>query len=421
VLQSQARVGVALASAAVVLAAVWVWAPSSGDEPEGSVPVWGEAADEIVEITLSDPAFGAATLTREGDVWTVDAGGARFSADRWRVGDVVRELESARAGMPVAAAGADTSAFGFAGATVRTRDQDGVVVEVAVGGKAPGGWRQYLRLADGAVVAVDARFERILVDPDSLRDPRLLDIPAADVVGLRLTAPEGTLDVSVDADGMWWLEGFGRANPDAVDDFVMGLAAVRAERFEALEVEPERSVVVRLRDGASLQLDAGAAGAEGVPVRVGSGVTAWVAAPALALLGQGPTDLADPLAFPLPEEGPLSLTLSIDGATTTVARAPGWTLNGAPSADAAGLTSRLSSVPARYRREPVPTADGSIGSLSVEAGARAWSWSIGPEVEPGLWAVADSRGGASYMVPVAHVREALLSARGGLPPAGAAE
>ncbi len=420
-LESQARVGVALAAAALVLAAVWVWAPSGGDEPEGSVPVWGGAADDIVEITMSDPAFGAATLTREGDVWTVDAGGARFTADRWRVGDVVRELESARTGMPVAAAGADTSAFGFAGATVRTRDQDGVVVEVAVGEKAPGGWRQYLRLADGAVVAVDARFERILVDPGSLRDPRLLDIPAADVVGLRLTAPEGTLDVAVDADGMWWLEGFGRANPDAVDDFVMGLAAVRAERFEALEVVPERSVVVRLRDGASLRLDAGAVGAEGVPVRVDSGVTAWVAPPALALLGQGPTDLADPLAFPLPEEGPLSLRLSVDGVAAAVARGAEWTLNGAPSEDAAGLVSRLSSVPARYRREPVPAADGSIGSLSVDAGARSWSWSIGPEVEPGLWAVADSRGGASYMVPVANVREALLSAHDGLPAAGAAE
>jgi hypothetical protein len=38
-----------------------------------------------------------------------------------------------------------------------------------------------------------------------------------------------------------------------------------------------------------------------------------------------------------------------------------------------------------------------------------------------LWAVADSRGGASYMVPVANVREALLSAHDGLPAAGAAE
>ena len=127
-----------------------------------------------------------------------------------------------------------------------------------------------------------------------------------------------------------------------------------------------------------------------------------------------PGYLTDPL-------GPLSLRLSVDGVAAAVARGAEWTLNGAPSEDAAGLVSRLSSVPARYRREPVPAADGSIGSLSVDAGARSWSWSIGPEVEPGLWAVADSRGGASYMVPVANVREALLSAHDGLPAAGAAE
>lgn len=421
VLEGQARFGVGLATAALVLAAVWVWAPSGDDGPEGSVSVWGDAADEIVEIVLVDPAFGDATLTRDGEAWTVDAGGARFVADRWKVGDVVRELESARTGMPVAAPGADTSAFGFAGAKVRTRDEEGVVVEVAVGGKAPGGWRQYLRAADGSVVAVDARFERILVEPGSLRDPRLLDIPAADVVGLRLTAPEGTLDVSVDAEGLWWLDGFGRANPDAVDDFVVGLAAVRADRFEAMEVVPERSVVVRLRDGASLRLDAGVPAVGGVPVQVDGAVTAWVAAPALALLGQGPTDLADPRAFPLPDEGPISVRLTLDGATTTVTRGPEWTLNGVSSNDGAALASRLSSVPARYRREPVPGADGSVGSLTVDAGARSWSWSIGPEVEPGLWSVSDSRGGASYMVPVANVREALLSAHGGLPGPGAAE
>ena len=194
-LEGQARFGVGLGAVALVLAAVWVWAPAGDDSPAGAVAVWGDAAEDVVEIELSDPSTGSAVLTREGYVWTVSAGGQRFPADRWKVGDVVRELASARTGLPVAEASADAAPFGFSGATVRTKDADGTAVSVEVGGKAPGGWRQYVRVADGSVVAVDARFERILVDPGSLRDARLLDIPAADVVGVTLNEPEGVLDV----------------------------------------------------------------------------------------------------------------------------------------------------------------------------------------------------------------------------------
>lgn len=401
----QARLLLVLTTVLLALvAALTFWeAPDASADPEATAEVWRVEAEAVARVEV-DRAAGRLVLERTGDAWRL-VEPAAADADPDRVADLLDELAHLRRGVPVPTD--DPAAFGLGAdpvARVEVVLEGGERRALVVGDRAPVGYRTYVRGADGGVVAVEGRPGDRLTDPaDAYRDRRVLRFRPEAVRRVTLEGPEGALTVRGEGK-RWWLEGFTRADPDAVDDLVMGLLDLRFDTFDDVGEPPDapvRTATVEFEDGGTSRLLVGEPGPGGTPVwadgRRGRALTA-----ALALLGQGPTDLGDARAFPLdPHRADTVVTIRGARRWEAVREGRDWKAEGASAADRIG---RIAEARIHYRREPVPALTEVWATVEVREGADTRVVEVG-QVLDGTWRVARDRdGGEPYLVPLDDLR-----------------
>ena len=414
----QSRVMLGLAGALSVVA-VGLWLEGEVEapgDPDATAAVWSIDPEEVtrVEVTRAGAVFA---LVRAEDGWWID-GAEPLPADPERVRGLLRAFADMDDGVPVTGGAPADYGLEPPRAEVAVTLGDGPPQRLAVGDAAPVGWRTYVQTTGGAVVAVQGRVGDDPTQPVALwRDRRVAHFDPAQVRAVTLRGPEGVLTVRGEGSA-WWVDGYTRADPDAVDDLVMGLLALR---FDALQdpspagVAPApRAVVVTFADGTTWEAQAGVPDGDTTPLDVVGGPSGTVLTEALALLSQGPADLGDARAIPFEADaGGTVAVLAADGrAVTLTANRGAWA---APGVDAAAVTAAVRALTEAQIvwSGPPPAALGPVEArlrLRPAQGAPR-ELEIGPADET-FRRVRDVDGGAPYRVPVAELAPvlALLSA-----------
>lgn len=399
----QARWMVVMSGLVLLLTALWTWWPQATEaDDEATTPVWEPRTDGIASLEVVTPE-GSVRLARADGVWRlVHPVSSRADADR--VDATIADLGRIERGIPVASAQADGSPFGLADPpayTVRLSYADGTVSSLEFGSEAPTGYRTYARGADRSVVAVAGRPTRQLAaDADAWRDRRVVQFAPEQVRGIRMRGEQGVLEVHGEAT-RWWIEGAARANPDRVDDLVLGLLDIRLERFgePVVDVAP-REVAVALADGAVHTLRFGPVQSDGLVAVAGGQAEGWAHASELALLGTGPADVADRRAFGFDVEGADEVWLTVGDRSWHARRDNARWVDDA-GADVTERIGELAGVTAEVSAlsfvEPV------WATVRVRAGATDIVVDVGGSTEAGTRTLRDASGGRPYGAPAAGV------------------
>lgn len=406
--QRQLRIMIILAVVVAALAVGALLLESGGEDggyaDEATADIWDVDADAARRVHIQRPD-GDVLLEEEDGAWRLveplDA-----PADGRRVGTFLGSLGRTERGIPIpegelADFGLDDPSF-----TVSLTTDEGAEAVLTVGDAAIGP-RFYALTDDGGVAVVESRLREDLVGNDAswFRDRRLLDFSRSQVASVRIEGPEGTLDLRTGDDGQWWLSGFTRADYDAVQELLMALLSLRVDTYaEAVPGAVELArfhVEVRMEDGVVHTLAVGDETPQGLLAIRGDGTAGWLLPEPAAFLGQGPSDVGDPRAFPVDdvmveqvdvELGERSATLQRDG--------DAWQRDGE---DATSLREALRLARIHYRAEPVPPLDENYGRLTLHiAGREPVVVEVGQVLDE--WRVArDSRGGEPYLVPLADL------------------
>lgn len=405
-LDQQARIGAGLlvVIGAAVLATRFLEPAEETDED--GVDVWSVVPDEVQRLEVDRPEDPFIVERRDGGWWLLlDEGPVR--ADAFRVESALDELERAERGQAMPD-DADIAAFGLVepSMVVRVTDQRGDTQALEVGNEAPVGWTWYVRGQSGQAVAVEARLDKLGATRVSFRDLRPLRYPPSEVVKVSMSSDEGELVVS-ERDGTWWVEGYGRASLDAVDDLVVGLLDVRLDVLlgDTGPIDDAwRSARIELEDGTIHGVDVAR---ETVPggrrMRAMDGMTGVIRDGALALLGQGPVDVVDPIAFPLGAEALQSVTVRDRGTGWTLTREGGaWHRDGQAEGRANEVLNRLEKLSVALQREPLPPFVDETGEVVAVTAAGSLRYLLGP-VDGDYRSVRDARGGPAYRVDASEI------------------
>jgi hypothetical protein len=393
---AQARWMVALSVLVLGLTGLWTWMPDAGpDASDATARVWEPRTEGVKELVLRS-ADGEVALARADSGWRL-VRPIQDRADPARVDAALADLQRVAFGIPVAGPDADGSPYGL-GATpqvhVSLSYDDGRSADLQFGTEAPTGYRTYARDQSGSVVAVPGRPTRqLVVEADAWRDTRVWDLPLGALRGLRIRTAAGTLDVH-GAGRSWWLQGASRANPDRVDDLAVSLADLRLERFEDVTVDSaEREVEATLADGTVSHLRFGQVGADGLVPVVGGRAVGRMHAAELAVLGSGPTDVAETRAFAFDSDGAERVSVVAGGHTYEAVReADRWTGSG----DAGAWVTALAD--ADVVAGPTPWADPVWAVVRVRSGADEVAVEVGGLGSDGLRVARDLAGGLPYRV-----------------------
>jgi len=404
----QTRIAVVLASILAVLVLIqYAWKPPEDDlDPEATVPIWAIEADDIVRVEADRPDGRLAFEKRDGE-WVIREP-IEDRADPTEVGYLLDELERVKKG--VAIEGADPAEYGLADPpTVRVTATlaDGTAQTLDVGAEAPVGWRTYVRAADGSVVAVAGIVgQRFQVNADEIRDRHLLDFDVATVRRVVIEGPDGTLDVHGEGD-RWWVEGWTRADNGAVDDLITGLRVAQVDAFvpdpAPFGLEAPLFRVTLDTTAGPLGLEIGDVSSAGALVRTLDGRAGNVDPAKLAFIGQGPTDVGDPHAFPLAPSEDDAVEVALGGQTWKGTRSEGWQVDGVDTTVAEEAVKAVADVPIRYRREPGPALTEVWGTVTVTRGDVVRVVEIGQVVEGEHRVARDRDGGSPYLVPKADL------------------
>lgn len=387
-----------------LVATLTFWeAPDAPADPAATAEVWAVEADAVVRVEV-DRRDDRLVLQREGERWRV-LEPFEADADPGEVAELLDALAAVRRGVPIPAD--EPADFGLGAdpvARVAVVLEGGAREALVVGDPAPVDHRTYVQGADGGVVAVDGRPSDLLTQSASwFRDHRILRFQPEDVRRVTLSGPEGTLTVHGQG-RRWWLDGFARADADAVDDLVMGLLDLRFDTFDDVGDPPEppvRTALVELEGGEPVRLLVGEPGPGGTPVWTHDGREGRALTAALALLGQGPTDLGDDQAFPL-DVHDADAVIVTRGGRRWEARRQGfeWSAGEAAADAVRGAVDRLAAAGIHYRREPVPAVTDTWATVEVHDGGETWTVDVG-QVLDDTWRVARDRdGGEPYLVPL---------------------
>jgi hypothetical protein len=404
--ERQIRIATVLVSLLTALLLLhWLWTPAEELDPEATSPVWEVTAADLVRVEVQRPD-GMLVLDRSGGRWALEAP-LEDVADQRQVDYLLGELERVEKGVPIP--DADPEDFGLGPeplVVVTVTEEDGETQTLHIGKEAPVGWRTYVRAADGSVAAVAGIVgKRLQMDIDDLRETTVIQYGIGDVTRATVESAEGTLVVHGEGD-RWWVEGWTRADPEKVDDLLVGLREVRFDSF-FVDTAPEgigdpgfRVTVETIEE--TVGFEVGESGPPGVYVRTFSGRVGWIHPERLALLGQGPTDVGDPDAFPLDPDTASSVEVDFGGRVWSGTREEDvWTAEGAEPPAPEAAVEALGLVPITYRREPGPPLAESWGSVLVQMGeddVRAVD--IGQVVED-RWRVAvDRDGGSPYLISI---------------------
>jgi hypothetical protein len=226
-----------------------------------------------------------------------------------------------------------------------------------------------------------------------------------DVRRVTLTGPDGTL--SVHGEGKhWWLDGFTRADPNAVDDLVSGLLTLRFDevREGPTSVEqPARTATIETAGG-SWTMRVGEADGSDTLIQVVGGSAGPVLTESLALLGEGPTDLGDSKAVPFDPEDTDSIAVVHGDATwKTDHNGNAWEVDGKEVPEAAQVAAEVNDAQIHYRKEPVPPIASPWLSVLLHVDGADRRVDLGQLEGTDFRVAKDADGGEPYLVPVADL------------------
>ena len=381
-------------------------------DPDATVAVWSIDPLTATGVTVQRES-GSLSLEKRGEDWFVAEPADRADPDQ--VHDLLDSLAQMKLGIPVPNSAGHAADFGLGdppnARVVLTLPDGDHALDVGV--EAPIGFRTYVELADGAIVAVNGDLNRSLqADLGRYRDHHVVRFDAAQVRDVRITGPDGVLHVH--GEGLdWFLDGFGRADGDKVDDLVVGLLDLRYDDLSGA-ADPKLGAVtydvaITLADGSRVGLQTGEQTPQGVIVAGSDGRQGVVYPEALRQLGRGPTDVALRDVFGIRVDVTDAVKISAGGKSVEARRnGSAWHVDGADDADTFAWVSALAHTQSEIRREPPP--DPSPVALTIEAseGDRRWTIQVGPKLAEGDFrSLRDAAADAPVRIPAPAIDEAL--------------
>ncbi|MEQ1564843.1 MAG: DUF4340 domain-containing protein [Myxococcota bacterium] len=415
--RSQSRLLLVL-SALLIAASTWLYLggnPPTDADAEATAEVWSVDAATVKAVVVTR-ASGTLRLEKRGEEWFVLD--PEDLADGDQVRDLLDTLAQVKKGIPVEGV-TDPAQFGLGdppSATVAWTTADGEERSLVVGLESPVGFRTYARDAGGGVVAVNGDLNRPLqAEVGRFRDRHVLRFQPGDVRGVRIVGPDGTLNLH--GQGLDWVsDGFGRADPDRIDDLVVGLHGLRFDQLgPPAEAPPEpvsHTVSITLADGDTVGFESRAPGPDGAWVASSDGRSGTVWPEALAQLGRGPSDVGLELLFGIRIDQTDTVTVS-SGGESLVARRNGasWSSDAGDEAATYTWVSALASVRASIRPEPPPMPASVELTVAMAEGDRKWVVEIGPAGADGYRSAHDTAADAAVRIPADSVAEALAALR----------
>lgn len=405
--EAQLRLATMMSVALLGMSALlYFWEPEDKPKDEdATADVIDVAADDVTRVTVRN-RHGEVVLARgEGDRWTVEAP-YQAPADEWKVRDLVGAIAGLDKGIPLSG---DAAGYGLgdppeASVTLATAKGEQVL---SIGKLAPVGRKTYVKTASGALAAVDGDLvARVDIEPGEFRDHKVVEFVVADVAEVTI-AGEHTLRV-YENDAGWWIDGFTRANPDRVEDLLLGLLDLRFDRFVDVVAtggvtDAHTTVTIIEKDGDRRVIRVGDNFPDGTMVAVDGASTGMVRTDALKLLGQGPTDVGDEYAFPLDAVRATKIAVRLgDDRFTLEKAAGGWTRDGQPEPKAQAAIEALRAASIHYRLEPAPELTQDFGAIAVHTGEELRVIDVGQVVDR-FHVVRDRSGGSPYLVPVEQI------------------
>ena len=407
---SQGRLILILSGLLLAAAGVIRWQSAADPDPvdsEATAVVWEVDAEAVTAVTL-ERRGDTVDLVLEDGVWWVSRPSDRVEADPDQVDDLLGVLAQIERGIPVEVPDDDLEPFGLADPP-QTRVQlviDGETLTLDVGTEVPITYRTYVRGAQGGVVAVNGDANRILAAPASqFRDHRMFRFDPGQVRGVRIEGPDGVLAVAGQGHD-WWLEGFTRAEPDRVDDLVMGLLDLRFAEItpvtEGID-DPAYVVTVTLEGQPEVWLQVGQTTPLGVVVQTSDGRVGFMLEDLVRQLGRGPTDVGIQTAFGVRMDHSDRVTATFDDRRFVATRSgPDWSAEGMDPGRAYDAVQRLADVGITYGRTP-PDPPDAWGLVEVTEASRVRRVAVGRAVVDGLHPAVDLDGGLPFRIPAADL------------------
>ncbi len=399
----------------------WQGSPTTAETDEATEAVWSVDRDALRRLEI-DRAGGRLALERRGEQWWL-AEPVEALAERAKVEDLVGQLSALATAIPIDATDGEPFGLGASpAARVTWIPVEGAASVLVVGTRAPAAYRTYVRTASGGVGAADGDPTALLQAPvDDFRDKRVFRFEPAEVRSVRIAFPEHVLEVRGQGRS-WHLTGFGRAEPDRVDDLVLDLLDIRFDE-EVADLVPGpgfATVDVGLASGEQHTLILGASEGYGFPARAPDGRAGRVFDGVEKMLRRGPTDVGQRTAFQLrPDVADLVRVDGPSGSFEARRDGPDWV---SPPHDAGAVYDRvaaLSSLPVERSLDPAGPSDPPEAHVTVqeppppEGGAPfVVTFAVGPRLPDGTRTVRDEAGPGPGVRVKADLLEPLLS---GLP------
>jgi hypothetical protein len=411
----QIRLLVVLSSMVIVAGLLYAFVPRRDAEPPwddaATHTVWALDPERVERVSVTVGEGPEAVVVRDGAGWKLLAPEPR-AADERRMGGLLRTLSGIELGVPITDSAPSELGLGDRPrGVIRLGLRGGEELTLRIGDEAPVGWQTYVTAPDGTAVAVPGHLAGdVLLTPADLRDAAVLRYALADVAAAELHSPRGSLRVAVDGEGAWWLEGYGRANLQAVDNLFVSLLDLRVDGFvDHLApdgiAEPRHRAVVEVRDGTRIEARFGDVLPMGRLTQTAAGDVGTVPPQYLALLDQGPGDLMDRHAFPLRDGRVDRIDVAIDGRSVTLGGGDGaWQGPGLSGERAQRLVDALDRAAVDLPpREPIPELGEPTGRVRLHQGeARARLIEIGAR-DGAKRRIRDASGG-----PITTIDEAVL-------------
>lgn len=413
----QTRLLVVLAAAVLAIGLVYWLAPRGRDpawDASATVTVWALEPETVSALTIEQPGKEPMIARKSDEGWKL-ASPVEGLADAARIEAALSTLASLDKAIPVTDTPPEELGLGDPPrAHVTLVRGGGQELSLDLGDAAPVGWQTYVRTPDGEIAVVPVLFDKdVMTDPWSFRDAGVFRFPPGEVARAELHSPHGTLVVSRDDADLWWLEGYGRADLSAIDNLFLSLLELRLDQFldgaiQGSISEPEYRIVVGLRDGTTLEARIGDELPYGRLVLASTGAVGTILTERLALLDQGPTDLADRFAFPVRGSRVDRVQISLEGHQVDFEGGEGrWHAAGRSPADGLALFEALRRVTVDVGAEAPEALAEVVGRVRIHEGdARVRTIEIGP-ARGGVRFVRDLAGGPVQVVDEAAIQTVL--------------
>jgi hypothetical protein len=401
--RSQTRLLVVLAGVLAGITGVlwWQGKPTTAEHSDATEQLWSVDREALRRLEIDRIEGRLVFEHRDGAWWMLDP--AEALADGARVEDLAGQLAALQRAVPVEAA--PSEAFGLGdppAAHVTWIPTTGAPSSLTVGIRAPAAYSTYVLTAAGGVGAANGDPTGLLHAPaDDFRDRKVFRFAPEDVRSVRITYPEHVLDVR--GRGLQWhLAGYGRADPDRVDDLVMDLLDIRFDTEDpaVLVDAPRVTVEVELEGGSVDTLSLGVSEGYGFPARSPDGRTGRVFDGVDKSLSRGPTDVGQRTAFLLrPEVADRVRFEGLGKVFEATRQGPDWS---APPLDAASVYDRvlaLSNLAVERTLDPAGPSDPPEATVTIHEPAPAdggeptvSTFVVGPALPDGSRTVRDPAG-----------------------------